>query len=120
MKINGFSSAAVQAGIRYQDRLDLGLIYSEVPAIAAGMFTTNRVKAAPVLLDIERLGQGKAQAVLVNSGNANACTGEQGMETAKASSRIVAEQLGIDEKMVQVASTGVIGEAMDLSPFELV
>ena len=78
MKINGFSAAAVKAGIRYQDRLDLALIYSEVPAVAAGVFTTNKVKAAPLLLDMERLGQGKAQAVLVNSGNANACNGRPG------------------------------------------
>ncbi len=118
MKIQGFSAAAVRAGIRYKNRLDLGLIYSEVPAIAAGVFTTNRVKAAPVLLDIERLGQGKAQAVLVNSGNANACTGDQGMATARDSSRMVATQLGIDEEMVQVASTGVIGEPMSIIPFE--
>jgi glutamate N-acetyltransferase/amino-acid N-acetyltransferase len=118
MKVQGFSAAAVHAGIRYTDRLDLGLIYSEVPAVTAGVFTTNRVKAAPVLLDIERLGQGKAQAVLVNSGNANACTGEQGMETAKAASLLAAQQLGIDVQMVQVASTGVIGEQMSISPFE--
>jgi len=119
MKIQGFSAAAAHAGIRYKNRLDLGLIYSEVPAIAAGVFTTNRVKAAPVLLDMERLGhQGKAQAVLVNSGNANACTGEQGMKMAKASSRIVAQQLSIDEQMIQVASTGVIGEQMSITPFE--
>ena len=75
MKIKGFTAAAVKAGIRYQDRLDLGLIYSEVPAVAAGVFTTNKIKAAPLLLDMERLSMAKAQAVLVNSGNANACTG---------------------------------------------
>ena len=109
MKIKGFSAAAVKAGIRYQDRLDLGLIYSEVPAITAGVFTTNRVKAAPLILDIERLGQGKAQAVLVNSGNANACTGAEGMETALSVSSLVAKQLGIADELVQVASTGVIG-----------
>ncbi|MDH3329588.1 MAG: bifunctional glutamate N-acetyltransferase/amino-acid acetyltransferase ArgJ [Desulfobulbaceae bacterium] len=118
MRIQGFSAAAVQAGIRYKKRLDLGLIYSEVPAVAAGVFTTNKVKAAPVLLDIERLGQGKAQAILVNSGNANACTGSVGMEIARASSVLVAEELGIDEEMVQVSSTGVIGQQLRLSPFE--
>ncbi|MDW7773702.1 MAG: bifunctional glutamate N-acetyltransferase/amino-acid acetyltransferase ArgJ [Desulfobulbaceae bacterium] len=118
MKIQGFSAAAVPAGIRYKERLDLGLIYSEVPAVAAGVFTTNRVKAAPVLLDIERLGQGKAQAILVNSGNANACTGKEGMDTARAASTLVAQELGIDEEMVQVSSTGVIGQPMDITPFE--
>lgn len=79
MQVKGFSAAAVKAGIRYPDRLDLGLIYSEVPAVTAGMFTTNRVKAAPLQLDMERLRSGLAQAVVVNSGNANACTGQEGM-----------------------------------------
>lgn len=118
MKINGFSAAAVKAGIRHRDRLDLGLIYSEVPAVAAGVFTTNKVKAAPLLLDMERLGQGRAQAVVVNSGNANACTGPEGMEAARAVSSLVARQLDIDEELVQVASTGVIGRKLFLQPFE--
>ncbi len=117
MRVKGFSAAAVEAGIRYRDRLDLGLIYSEVPAVAAGVFTTNLVKAAPVLLDMERLRQGRAQAVLVNAGNANACTGERGMEVAVATAAMAARQLGIDEELVQVASTGVIGEQMATEPF---
>ena len=117
MKIKGFTAAAVAAGIRYPDRLDLGLIYSETPAVTAGMFTTNQVKAAPVVLDMERLRQGKAQAILVNSGNANACTGDQGMETAVATGAMAARALNIDEKLVQVASTGVIGEQLDPDPF---
>jgi glutamate N-acetyltransferase/amino-acid N-acetyltransferase len=117
MKIKGFSASAVQAKIRYSDRLDLGLIYSEVPAVTAGVFTTSKVKAAPVLLDIERLQQGKAQAILVNSGNANACTGDQGMETAIATGAMAASQLGIDENLVQVASTGVIGESLNPGRF---
>ncbi len=117
MRVQGFSAAAVQAGIRYQERLDLGLIYSDVPAVAAGAFTTNLVKAAPVVLDMERLRQGRAQAVLVNSGNANACTGERGMEVAVATAAMVARQLGIEEELVQVASTGVIGEQMETDPF---
>ena len=117
MKVKGFSASAVQAGIRYKDRLDLGLIYSDIPAVTAGVFTTNKVKAAPILLDIERLRHGKAQAVLVNSGNANACTGEQGMETALQTGKLTARALGIDETLVQVASTGVIGEQLDLDPF---
>lgn len=118
MKIQGFSAAAVEAGIRYRNRLDLGLIYSEVPAVAAGVFTTNIVKAAPLLLDMERLGQGKARAILVNSGNANACTGKEGMEAARATSSLVAKELGIDEEMVQVSSTGVIGRQLSVTPFE--
>ncbi|MBW2466422.1 MAG: bifunctional ornithine acetyltransferase/N-acetylglutamate synthase, partial [Deltaproteobacteria bacterium] len=82
MIIKGFKYSAVASGIRKKDRLDLGLIFSEDPAVAAGVFTTSRVKAAPVLLDMERIGQGRAQAVLVNSGVANACTGEKGMQAA--------------------------------------
>ncbi len=117
MKVRGFFAAAVEAGIRYPDRLDLGLIYSDRPAVTAGVFTTNRIKAAPVRLCLERLGRGQSQAVLVNSGNANACTGKQGMETALVVSSIVAKQLKIDEDLVQVASTGVIGEPLSSEPF---
>lgn len=117
MKIKGFSAAAVKAGIRYKERLDLGLIFSEVPAIAAGVFTTNKVKAAPLLLDMERLGRGKAQAIIVNSGNANACTGPEGMKAALSVSSLVAKELNIDEDLVQVASTGVIGEKVNVEPF---
>ncbi|XOF32417.1 MAG: bifunctional glutamate N-acetyltransferase/amino-acid acetyltransferase ArgJ [Candidatus Electrothrix sp. YB6] len=117
MKVKGFAAAAVQAGIRYQDRLDIGLIYSEVPAVTVGMFTTNTVKAAPVVLGMKRLCEGRAQAVLVNSGNANACTGEQGMEVAVRSAALAAEALQIEKELVLVASTGVIGEQLDLQPF---
>ena len=110
MNIEGFTYSAVAAGIRKKERLDLGLIFCENPAVAAGVFTTNRVKAAPVLLDMERIGQGRAQAILVNSGVANACTGERGMLAAQACSGLVAAALNIDDNLVQVASTGVIGE----------
>ena len=110
MIIKGFTYSAVAAGIRKKERLDLGLIFCEKPAVAAGVFTTNRVKAAPVLLDMERIGQGRAQAILVNSGVANACTGKLGMQVAQTCSRVVAAALNIGENLVQVASTGVIGE----------
>jgi len=117
MQVKGFSAAAIQAGIRYADRLDLGLIYSRVPAVTAGAFTTNKVKAAPILLDMERLRSGMAQAVLINSGNANACTGKNGMEVAVATSAMAARALDIEESLVQVASTGVIGQPLDTEPF---
>jgi glutamate N-acetyltransferase/amino-acid N-acetyltransferase len=110
--VNGFKYSAVSAGIRKKDRLDLGLIYCENPAIAAGVFTTSRVKAAPVLLDMERIQQGRAQAILLNSGVANACTGKIGMEAAKNCSGLIAAALNIDESLVQIASTGVIGEQL--------
>lgn len=117
MRIKGFLTSAVAAGIKYTGRLDLGLIYSEVPAVTAGVFTTNQVKAAPVLLDVERLKQGRSQAILVNSGSANACTGEQGMKTALETSAMVAHSLQIPEEMVQVSSTGVIGEQLNVEAF---
>ncbi|MCK5339752.1 MAG: bifunctional glutamate N-acetyltransferase/amino-acid acetyltransferase ArgJ [Desulfobulbaceae bacterium] len=117
MKVKGFSAAAVEAGIRYQDRLDLGIIFSEVPAAAAGVFTQSLVKAAPVLLDMERLKGGRAQAILVNSGIANACTGEAGMKLAGSTAALLAGALTIPEELVQIASTGVIGEQLELSRF---
>jgi glutamate N-acetyltransferase / amino-acid N-acetyltransferase len=118
MKIKGFSFSAVKAGIRYPDRLDLGLIFSDIPCVTAGVFTTSQVKAAPVILDKERLKGAHAQAILVNSGCANACTGEQGMEVARAISILASEALNIADDLVQLSSTGVIGEQMSLEPFE--
>ena len=118
MKINGFSFSAVKAGIRYADRLDLGLIYSNVPCVTAGVFTTNLIKAAPVVLDVERLKGGRAQAVLVNSGCANACTGDAGMQAARNTSAMLARSIQVSENLVQVASTGVIGEQLNVSAFE--
>ncbi|MBM9535487.1 bifunctional glutamate N-acetyltransferase/amino-acid acetyltransferase ArgJ [Desulfobulbus alkaliphilus] len=117
MQVQGFSAAAVAAGIRYPNRLDLGLIFSQVPAVTAGAFTTNAVKAAPLQLDMERLRSGLAQAVVVNSGNANACTGAAGMATARAVSALAADALTLEESLIQVASTGVIGQSMPLEPF---
>jgi glutamate N-acetyltransferase/amino-acid N-acetyltransferase len=118
MKIKGFSTSAVAAGIRYRDRLDLGLIYSDVPAVTAGVFTENQVKAAPVVIDQERLMQlGRAQAILVNSGSANACTGTRGMEAARATSSLLSSRLKIDDTMVLLSSTGVIGEQLNVGAF---
>lgn len=114
MKIDGFLTSAVAAGIKYQNRLDLGLIYSEEPAVTAGVFTTNRVVAAPLVLDIERLKQGRAQAILVNSGCANACTGEQGHEACLQTGGMVARSLGIPDDMVLLSSTGVIGSQLNV------
>lgn len=119
LSVQGFQAAAVKSGIRGKDRLDMALIVSEVPAVAAGVFTTSLVKAAPVVLDMERLGKmGQAQAILVNSGIANACTGEAGMRQARLCTRMVAEALQIQEDLVQVSSTGVIGEQLDTACFQ--
>ncbi|MBC8017155.1 MAG: bifunctional glutamate N-acetyltransferase/amino-acid acetyltransferase ArgJ [Verrucomicrobia bacterium] len=112
MDIKGFQFSAVEAAIKKPGRKDLALIYSEVPALACAVFTVNTVKAAPVLLSAERISGGRAQALLVNSGNANACTGDRGMTVALETSHLVAVGLGIPDDAVQVSSTGVIGVQM--------
>ncbi len=109
MNIKGFQFSAVEAAIKKPGRLDLALILSETPAQVAALFTTNKVKAAPVILDEERVKAGTCRALVVNSGNANACTGPQGMTDARETTRLVAEGLGIPEESVLVSSTGVIG-----------
>lgn len=118
MDIKGFQFSAVEAAIKKPGRKDLALIFSEKPATACAVFTRNSVKAAPVLLSMERINGGRAQALLVNSGNANACTGSQGMTAARETSQIVAEGLGIPDEAVQVSSTGVIGVPMPLDRFK--
>lgn len=109
MQVLGFRFAGCAAGIKKKGGLDLGLIAAEEPVLAAGVFTKNLVKAAPVDVSIERLRGGRAQAVLANSGNANACTGAAGLEATLSSTRAAAEVLGCDESLVLPASTGVIG-----------
>ncbi len=116
--VSGFSFSGVSAGIKKDGNRDLGLIYSEVPARAAGLFTTNTVKAAPVLLGMERIKGGLCQAVVINSGNANACTGAQGLRDARKVGALVANRLGIDERLVLVSSTGVIGCPLPMKKFE--
>jgi glutamate N-acetyltransferase/amino-acid N-acetyltransferase len=114
MVIPGFRFAAAAAGIKKAGGLDLALVAADAPCAAAGVFTRNRVKAAPVLLSRERLRAGKAQAVLVNSGNANACTGPGGLADAREASRGAAQLLRIPERLVLPASTGVIGQMLPL------
>jgi len=116
--VQGFKAAAVNSGIRGKDRLDLALIVSDKPAVVAGVFTASLVKAAPVLLDMERCRTGKAQAILVNSGIANACTGEEGMRLARMTTAMVADALNIAPELVQVCSTGVIGQQLELACFQ--
>jgi glutamate N-acetyltransferase/amino-acid N-acetyltransferase len=117
-KVQGFLFSGISAGIKRDGKKDLGLIYSEVPAQVAGLFTTNAVKAAPVQLDMERIKKGLCQAILVNSGNANACTGSQGLRDAKKVSSWVAKRLGINEQLVFPSSTGVIGSPLPLKKIE--
>jgi glutamate N-acetyltransferase/amino-acid N-acetyltransferase len=105
---NGFRAAGIHCGVK-PERRDLGLIVSDSLASAAAMFTTNTVKAAPVLVSQEKVQSGAAQAIVVNSGNANACTGEQGLSDAWEMGQLAALALGIAEEFVLVGSTGVIG-----------
>jgi glutamate N-acetyltransferase/amino-acid N-acetyltransferase len=117
-KVKGFSFAARAAGLRKSGRLDLGIIFSAVPARCAGVFTTNRVQAAPVLISAPRVAAGRCQAIVVNSGVANACTGEAGLRDARRCGRLAAEGLGIAEELVAVSSTGVIGQALPMALLE--
>lgn len=106
----GFLSASAAAGIKYKDRMDMAMIYSRKPCVAAGTFTTNIVKAAPVKWDQQVVYHSdSAQAVVINAGIANACTGEEGYGYCKATADAAAEILGVPADGVLVASTGVIG-----------
>ena len=113
----GFLAGATCAGLRTRDGLDLGILYSEVPCVAVGLFTTNRIKAAPVALCQKHLVSRRGQAIVVNAGCANACTGERGLEDAAEMANLAAARLGIAPEDVLVASTGVIGTRL---PIELI
>ena len=112
----GFLTSAVSCGIKNpaSDRLDLALIYSDRPCTSAGTFTTNRVKAAPVRVSQTNLRKGDLRAIVANSGNANACTGVQGIRDAKAMCLAVAKPLDLKPTEIGVASTGVIGLPMPM------
>ena len=99
LTVKGFSFSAVESGIRGKKRLDIGLVACDKPAAAAAVYTTSRVKAAPVLLGMEKIKSGKAQAIMINSGIANACTGEEGMQNAITCSSKLAGTLNIDEEL---------------------
>lgn len=117
--IRGFKFSVTEAAIKKPGRKDLALIYSESASVMAGLFTKNKVKAAPVKLDMKRLRSGKGQAIIVNSGNANACTGEQGLKNAEKMTALVADGLGIDHNLVYVCSTGVIGIPLPMDRISL-
>ncbi len=108
----GFRAAGIAAGIKNNGNPDLALIVADAPAAGAAVFTENRVKAAPVLLSMERLRAAPPQAVLINSGGANACTGEAGISDARALTAGVGRRLGVPEESVLAASTGVIGQRL--------
>ena len=117
-RVPGFLAAGLAAGIKKNRAKDFALLYSEVPAVAAGVFTTNRVKAAPVLISRERVKSGKGRAILVNSGCANACTGQKGISDGRRLSLLIASSLEIDPRDILLASTGVIGKPLPLGIME--
>ena len=112
ISVPGFLANGVSAGIKGEEKKDLGLIYSTVPARAAAVFTKNTFKAAPVLIDMERIKRGTAQAILTNSGCANAATGKAGYADALAVSAAAAKQIKIPEEQLLICSTGVIGRRL--------
>lgn len=118
MTPRGFRFAALASGIKKAEKPDLALIVSDTPATCAGVFTQNRVVAAPVQICREHIETGCCRAILVNSGNANACTGRDGFQIAEKTVDMVAEALALDREQIAVASTGVIGVPLPLSPFE--
>ena len=114
----GFTAAGVHCGIRKnKTKKDLALLYSEVPCAAAAVYTKNLVKGAPITVTRENLADGRAQAVLCNSGNANTCNAD-GPAVARRMCELAADACGIDARDVIVASTGVIGQRLDVSPIE--
>ena len=111
----GFSATGGAAGIKKNGSADMALIYSDTPCITAGTFTTNRVKAAPVIWDRDQVRSGnKAQVIVVNSGVANACTGEEGLRYCRETAEAAAKEFGVEANAVLVASTGVIGQQIPI------
>lgn len=113
-----FKASGVSSGIKKNEKKDLCVIYSEKESIAAAVFTTNKVKAAPVLLNMEHIQSENIRAIVANSGNANACTGKQGQKDAKTMAELTASLLGIAPDSVLVASTGVIGALLPMNCVE--
>ncbi|GEN83927.1 arginine biosynthesis bifunctional protein ArgJ [Sporosarcina luteola] len=111
----GFKAVGIHCGLKHK-KYDLAVLLSEVPASVAGVFTTNAIQAAPLIVTKEAVQNGKMQAVIINSGNANACTGKQGMLDALTMQEKTAEKFGLETKLVGVASTGVIGEKLKMEP----
>jgi glutamate N-acetyltransferase/amino-acid N-acetyltransferase len=110
----GFKAAGIHCGIKKSGKKDLALIFSEVPAAAAGVFTLNKIKAAPIIVSMENIRKGIAQAIIANAGCANACTGEEGLEDAWNMVKATANSLNINNKYVLVASTGSIGTRLPM------
>ena len=122
LTVRGFRFGGVHAGLKRSGKADLGLLAAEDPrggpVKVAATFTASRAAAAPVLLSRERAARGRCRGLVVNSGNANACTGAQGMKDARAMTRSAAAALGVDDDEVLVASTGVIGAPLPLAALD--
>ena len=110
----GFTASGVACGLKPSGKLDFGMLVSDRPAVAAGVFTTNRVQAAPVQLTRRHLRRGTTRAIVVNAGNANACTGKQGYADARSTAEQAARSLGTQKDKVLVSSTGIIGVPLDM------
>jgi glutamate N-acetyltransferase/amino-acid N-acetyltransferase len=113
--VPGYKAWGISSGIKKNERKDLAIIYSEREATVAGVFTKNRVKAAPVLLTMAKVKSGRGQVIVANSGCANACTGKRGLADARATAESVARELNVKTDVVLVASTGVIGEFLPMT-----
>ncbi|MBW1800507.1 MAG: bifunctional ornithine acetyltransferase/N-acetylglutamate synthase, partial [Deltaproteobacteria bacterium] len=113
--VPGFRASAMSVGLKKEKAPDLAMIVSETTTTAAAVFTTNMVKAAPVLVSREHLRDGRIRAVIANAGNANACTGEGGLINARKTAEMTAAALGVGTAEVVVASTGVIGAPLDMT-----
>ena len=116
--VKGFKATGITAGLKKSGKKDLALIYSEEKAVAAAVFTKNLVKAAPILLDMKNIKSENIQAIIINSGNANACTGEEGYQNAVKMTEIVAKKLNLHPSEVLIESTGIIGVQLDMEKVE--
>ena len=116
--VAGVQAAGIHAGIKKPQIKDVALIVTDAPAAAAGVFTKNSVTAAPVLVCRQHLSEPMAQAIIINSGNANACTGDVGMANANRMATATAEKLDIEDSLVLVSSTGVIGQQLPMDKIE--
>jgi len=119
LSVPGFKAWGIHSGIKKTGKKDLAIIFSDREAAITGVFTKNRVKAACVLLDSAKMKSGKGQAIIANSGCANACTGKRGLADARATAEIAAQKLGIKPEAVYVSSTGVIGEFLPMAKVEV-
>jgi len=116
--VKGIKAAGISAQLKKSGKKDLALIYSEKKAVSAAVFTKNLVKAAPIILNMENIKNGNTQAIIVNSGNANSCTGETGFENAKKMTEFAANELGLKKEEILVQSTGIIGVQLDMRKIE--